>query len=133
MKLVIGCVLLGVALGLITIYVLTGPWEILLWAVLVGSIGFVVAKSHNTRVFLNGFWYAVLAGVCVTLTHITLIEDYLATHYDEKELIENMGLTASHRLTLLGIAPIYWMILGLLSGFSSIVWKKMRKKPSPNP
>jgi hypothetical protein len=133
MKLVIGCVLSGVVLGLTTIYVLTGPWEILLWALLAGSIGFVVAKSHRTRVFLNGFWYAVLAGVCSTLTHITLIGDYLATHHDEKELMENMGLTASHRLTLLGIAPIYWMSLGLLSGLSSIVWLKIRKKPSAKP
>ena len=128
-----GMVLSGMVLGLTTIYVLTGPWEVLLWALLVGSIGFVVAKSHSTRAFLNGFWYAVLAGICITLTHIAFIGDYLATHQDEKELMENMGLTGSLRLTLLGIAPIYWMILGLFSGLSSVVWQKMQKKGSSSP
>jgi len=132
-KLVIGFALSGMVLGLTTIYVLAGPWEILLWAFVAGSIGFLVVAKNHTRVFLNGFWYAVLTGICITLTHIVLIEDYLATHYDEKELMENMGLGGSHRLTLLAIAPIYWMILGLLSGLSSIVWLKMRRKSSGNP
>ena len=127
MKLVIGCALAGVVLGLTTIYVVAGSWEILLWVLVAGSIGFVVAKSHNTRVFLNGFWFAVLTGVCIRLTHIALIADYLATHLDEKEVVENMGLTGSHRLILLALAPIYWMILGLFSGLSSIGWQKLRK------
>lgn len=109
----------GILAGLLTIYVVPGQLEILIWLVLIVAIGGLCNAYYSGKIFLKTFSFAVLTGILVTLTHITFMEDYLSNHPDETEALSEMKLLNSDRFTLLAVAPVYWLVLGLLSGLAA--------------
>jgi hypothetical protein len=119
-------ILIGILAGLITIYILPSKYEILLWIALIILSGVITQKNCITRPFRNGFLLAVIIGIAITFTHIFLVNDYLSSHPDEIQQIDELKIGASYRLTLLAIAPGYWIILGLLTGLWTLSLAKLK-------
>lgn len=117
----------GVAIGLFTIYVLPPEFELFLWPMMIVAIGYFGAKANSKSHFWTGFWYALAIGISITLTHLSLISDYLSSHPAEKHQIINYDPGLAPQLVLLMAAPIYWLILGGLSGLMTILWTKVNK------
>lgn len=118
---------IGVFAGLITIYAIPGRFEILIWLILIVGTGWLGNKYYSGKLLGKTFVFAVLTGISVTLTHITFVNDYLLSHPEETEMLSEIRLLNSDRLTLLMIAPIYWLVLGLLSGFAAIGIRRIRQ------
>lgn len=119
--------LAGIAIGLFTIYILPAEFEIFLWPMLIVTIGYFAAKAPTIGIFWSGFWYALVTGVSITLTHLVLIDDYLAGHPQEKHQINNYDPGLAPQFALLMEAPVYWLILAALSGLLTVLWTKVRK------
>jgi hypothetical protein len=119
--------LAGIATGLFTIYVLPAEFELFLWPMLIVAIGYFAAKTNSKQPFWKGFWYSLVVGVSITLTHLVLTTDYLLSHPAEKQQIINYDPGLAPQLVLLMSAPIYWLVLGGLSGLLSILWTKVKK------
>lgn len=120
-------VMAGIAIGLFTIYVLPAEFELFLWPMLVVAIGYFAAKTTDKSYFWIGFWYALAVGISITLTHLVLNSDYLSGHPMEKQQINNYDPGLAPQLALLMAAPVYWLILGALSGLLTILWTKVNK------
>jgi hypothetical protein len=118
-------VVAGIATGLFTIYVLPAEFELFLWAMLIVAVGYFVAKAHTKSHFMAGFRYGLVVGISVTLTHIVLTSDYLLNHPAEAHQIQGYHPDLAPQLALLMTAPVYWLILGALSGLMTILWTKV--------
>jgi hypothetical protein len=115
----------GIIAGILSIYVVPSQVEIGLWLLLVIVLGALAQRYLNKRLFLRSFLYGVIAGVFITLIHILLITDYLTSHAEEALAMEEIG-RGSDWLTILIFAPVYWIMLGLLTGLAAITWRKFR-------
>ena len=119
--------LAGIAIGLFTIYILPAEFELFLWPMLIVAIGYFAAKAPIKGIFWSGFWYGLVVGISITLTHLSLTNDYLLSHPEEKLQINNYDPGLAPQLALLMAAPVYWLILGALAGLLSILWTKVKK------
>jgi hypothetical protein len=126
-KLLSGFVALGVLSGVATIFWLPSGREWLLWMFLVLFTGLLVSKNCFQNYFAGGFYFAVILGVAITATHLMFLEEYLRVHREEAQWMKNQY---SPYLTLLLAAPLYWLVLGLLSGLSAMGWRKIMNKES---
>ena len=117
----------GMAIGLFTIYVLPADFELFLWPMLIVAIGYFTAKINTKKPFWPGFWYGVVVGISITLTHLVLTSDYLSSHPAEKQQITNYDPGLAPQWAMLMQAPIYWLVLGGLSGLLTILWTKVQK------
>ena len=117
----------GIAIGLFTIYVLPAEFELFLWPMLIVAIGYFTAKINTPKLFWTGFWHGVIVGLSITVTHLVLTSDYLFSHPGEKQQINNYDPGLAPQLALLMQAPIYWLVLGGLSGLLTILWTKVQK------
>ena len=122
-------IFIGLLAGIATIYFIPSQVEILLWIILTIVIGLLCHKFYPEKIFIKTFLFALLTGITITLTHITLLKDYLLSHKVEIEVLDKIRLFNSDRLTLVIIAPIYWLALGLLSGLTvEIIRRTIQKK-----
>lgn len=115
----------GIIAGLVSIYIVPSQVEIGLWLILIIALGAVTQRYLKEKLFLRSFLYGGITGMFVTLMHVLLITDYLASHAQEALAMEEYGF-GSDRLTLLVFAPVYWIMLGLLTGLAAITWRKFR-------
>lgn len=125
-QLIIAPISIGILAGLVTIYAIPAKYELLLWIVLIIAGGAIAHKNFENHPFRNGFLFAVIIGLSITLTHIVFVNDYLSSHKDELQQIEKIKIANSYRLTLLVLAPIYWAVLGLLTGLCTLLWKRLK-------
>jgi lysylphosphatidylglycerol synthetase-like protein (DUF2156 family) len=115
----------GIVAGAFSIYVVPPEIEIGLWLLLVIVLGALAQRYLKEKLFLRSFLYGIIAGIFITIMHILLIADYLTSHVQEALAMEELGI-GSDRLTLLAFAPVYWIMLGLLTGLAAITWQKFR-------
>jgi hypothetical protein len=120
-------IMAGIAIGLFTIYVLPAEFELFLWPMLIVAIGYFAAKAHTKNHFWTGFRYALALGISITVTHLVLTADYLSNHPAEAHQLNSYNSHLAPQLLLLLTAPIYWLILGALSGLMTILWTKVNK------
>lgn len=122
----------GITAGLTTLFIIPNQFEIVIWILLVLFLGILSHYQFDSYPFRNAFLIAIFAGIITTVTHLYFIKQYLMTHQEEIETLDKILIHNSYRLTLLIIAPFYWIILGLLTGLSSLVLGKILGTRSPN-
>jgi len=132
LKILLSAAALGIAAGLLTIFVIPENFEILVWLVLIVCIGLLSAQRFEKSLFKNTFTLSILTGVVITATHLLLFEFYTRSHPNEIASLSQLKLFGSMRLTLLLFAPIYWFLLGVLAGSCSMLFLKMRRDRTAN-
>lgn len=115
----------GIVAGIVNVYLVPREIEIGLWILLVVVLGALAQRYVEEKLFIRSFLYAAITGIFITIIHILLVTDYLASHIQERMAVEEYGMS-SERLTLLVYAPIHWLMLGLLTGLSAVTWNKLR-------
>jgi uncharacterized membrane protein YeaQ/YmgE (transglycosylase-associated protein family) len=123
-KQIILVILIGIVCGLITTFVVHSQYELLIWFVLIALIGVLGKKFYPDKTFSKTFVFALLVGIVITSTHLTFVKDYLLNHQEETETLNKIRIFNSDRLTLFVIAPVYWIVLGILSGFTAKIIRR---------
>jgi hypothetical protein len=108
-------VLIGITIGLATVFIVPSSFEIIVWLVLAFVLSIFVKVKFKIKIYTNTFLLAALCGMFVTLTHLFFLDNYLQSHQSEIAGLDQIKIYDSYRLTLLVIAPIYWIVLGLCS------------------
>jgi hypothetical protein len=124
--------LAGIIAGLITLYILPAKFEFILWFIMIVLGGYAISKNFHRDFFKNGFYMGVVTGVFITLIHIVFISDYLSGHQEEVKMLNEIKFSNSIKLKLLALAPVYWVILGILTGISAVIWNKLSRKMLKN-
>ncbi|GAB4341016.1 MAG: hypothetical protein OHK0038_20640 [Flammeovirgaceae bacterium] len=122
----------GITAGLTTLFIIPSQFEVAVWMLLVLFLGILAHYQFDRNPFRNAFVIAIFAGITITTTHLYFIKHYLMTHQEEIETLDKILIKNSYRLTLLMIAPIYWIILGFLTGVSTLALRKTLRTRSPN-
>ena len=127
LRLVFICLFVGTVSGLLTVFIIPAEFEILIWITIIVLIALYSVKSFGTQLFKKTFFNASLTGVVITSIHLIFLNDYLVSHLDEQELLDSFGIH-SDRIGLLMIAPIYWILLGLLTGSLALLLQRFGKR-----
>ena len=117
----------GISTGLLTLFIVPIEYEILVWLLLIIALGGVYSEMDQRKPFWNAFLCSLLVGCTITATHIMFLDTYIATHPSEIAMLKSYRLSYKLMITLLVIAPIYWLILGVLSGSVCLLFKGVKK------
>jgi hypothetical protein len=115
-KLILMVSLFGLAMGVLTVFVIPSSVEPLFWLVIFGVSAVVIAKKAPGRLFLHGFLVSLMNSVWITSAHILLVDSYLPRHPDEAAMMANMPLPDSPRLMMLMTGPVIGILSGLVLG-----------------
>ncbi len=122
----------GSMAGLITLFIIPSQFEIAVWLFLILFIGIYSHYQFANHKYKKTFVVSVLTGIAITLTHLYFIDQYLITHQEEIQTLDKILINNSYKLTLLIIAPIYWIIFGGLNVLMNLVIEKTTRTISPN-
>jgi len=122
----------GVGAGLTTLFLIQNEFEIFVWLLLIVIISIYSNYQFGSQKYRMTFIISVVTGMTITLTHLCFVKQYLVTHPNEIQTLDKILISNSYRLTLLVIAPAYWLILGILTILMSVVIEKVIKRISPN-
>ncbi|MDN5204618.1 hypothetical protein QQ008_24715 [Fulvivirgaceae bacterium BMA10] len=119
--------IIGITAGLLTAFIIPADFEIFVWITIIILIALYAVKSYNNRLFVKTFMNALFTGIVITSIHLIFLDHYLMNHPDEQKLLDSFGIH-SDRIGLLIIAPIYWIVLGLLTGGLALLWQRFHQR-----
>lgn len=120
--------LLGIVAGVSTVYVLPSTFEVVVWLLVIVLLAYASNRFWQKNIFQETFTLSIFSGVGTTITHLLFIHDYLQSHEEEIATLNSFKINDSHSLTLLLLAPLYWVILGVLAAITAVFFKSIMKK-----
>jgi len=108
--------LLGLLMGIATVFVIPSNVEPLCWLVIFAVSASVIAKRVAGKYFLHGLLVGIANSVWVTAAHVVLFDHYIANHPREAAMMTSMPLPGSPRLMMALVGPVIGIASGLLIG-----------------
>jgi hypothetical protein len=127
-KLIFLLSLFGLAMAILTVYVIPSNIEPIFWLVIFVVCAYVIAKKAPGKYFLHGFCVSLLNAVWITSAHMALCQPYLARHASEAAMMAKMPMPDSPRLMMLMTGPVVGIISGLVLGLFAFVAGKLVKR-----
>ena len=122
-KLIIQLSLLGLAMGLATVFWIPSSLEPILWIVIFLLCAFVIGRSGARRPFLTGLLLGLANSVWITACHVLLFDRYLANHAREAAMMHSMPLPGRLMMTVTG--PVVGLISGVVIGALALIATKV--------
>jgi hypothetical protein len=128
-KLIFQLSLFGMAMGFLTISVISSTAEPIFWLIIFIICAVIIAKNCHSKFFLHGFLVSLLNSVWITAIHIAFYDSYIANHPDELQMMEKFPLPYSMRIAMLMMGPLIGALSGIILGlFSYIASRTIRNK-----
>jgi hypothetical protein len=127
-KLIFQLSLLGLAMGIATVYFIPSDVEPFCWLAIFIICAYLIAKNCTEKYFLNGLLVSLLNSVWITAAHIILFDSYMATHAEEVAMMAKMPMPDSPRLMMLITGPFVGLASGIVLGLFAFVASKIVKK-----
>jgi hypothetical protein len=124
-KLVFQLSMFGLAMGILTVFVIPPKVEPLCWLIIFFICAVIIARKGVPRPFVHGLLTSILNSVWITGAHVLLYDAYRAHHANEVAAMATSGV--SPRLAMLAIGPIIGIGSGLLLGLFAFVASKIIK------
>ena len=105
-KVVFGLSMYGLAMGILTVFLIPSKVEPLLWLTIFGLSAYTIAKRCSGKYFLHGLLVGLANCVWVTGSHVLLFARYLANHPREAAMMTTMPLPHSPRLMMALVGPV---------------------------
>ena len=123
--------LLGLAMGIGTVFVVSSKIEPLCWLVIFLLCAYFIAKSAPGKPFLHGLFLGLVNCVWVTGAHMLFLSRYLANHPREAAMTSSMPLPGSPRLMMGLVGPVVGLVSGAIIGLFALVMAKLLKSRAP--
>jgi hypothetical protein len=124
-KLILALSLFGAAMGVASLFGLTGRAEPLLWLVIFIFYAWVIASRARGKYFLHGFLASVLNGVWITAIHATFFSMYIANN---PEMIRGVPSGYNPRVLMIIFGPIVGALFGVVAGLFAFIASKFVNK-----
>jgi hypothetical protein len=124
-KLILGLSLVGLAMGIATVFWIPSNVEPFVWVVIFVFSAVVIAKRCGSRPFLHGLLVSVANSIWITGAHVLLFDQYLAHHPDEASMMQTIARPDMARLMMAVIGPAVGVISGVVLGFFSLIAFKL--------
>ena len=118
----------GLAMGIVTVFLISSRVEPLLWLVIFAISAYVIAKGTSGKRFQHGVLLGLANCVWVTGAHILLFDAYIARHSEEAAMMGSMPLPDSPRLMMAMVGPIIGLLSGCVIGLLAVVTAKIANR-----
>ncbi len=130
-KLVVQLSLFGLAMAVLTVFVVPSTVEPWLWLAIFAVIAFLIATRASGRWFLHGVWVGIANSVWVTAAHVLLAGTYLANHPQEAQMMATMPMPDSPRLMMALTGPAIGVLSGVVIGLFAVIARKLVPARTP--
>jgi hypothetical protein len=127
-KLVVQLSLLGLVMGVATVFLIPSKIEPLFWLVIFVFCAITIARRAPGKYFLHGFLVSLLNCVWITGSHILLFGSYLPRHPNEAAMMARMPAPDWPRLMMLMTGPLVGIASGIVLGMFAFVAAKIRRR-----
>lgn len=121
----------GVAMAILTVFVIPSNVEPLFWLAILLFCAWVIARRCERRQFIHGLAVGVVNSVWITAAHVLLFDAYMAHHPAEAAMAGGMPLPP--RVMMLLTGPVIGVISGCILGLFAFIASKLVKRPAPAP
>src|SRR5688572_3393572 len=120
-KLIFILSLLGLAMGIATVFVISSTAEPFYWLPIFLVTAYTIARRSPGSQFLHGLFVGIGNSVWVTACHVLLFDTYIANHPQEAAMMSSMPLPDSPRLMMALVGPVIGVVSGLVIGGLALV------------
>jgi hypothetical protein len=124
-KLIVQLSLLGLAMGVATVFLIPSSMEPFFWLVIFALCAYIIAYRVSGRFFVHGLLLSVVNSIWITASHILLFDRYIARHPEEAAMMASMPLPDSPRLMMALTGPAIGVVSGLVLGLFAVVASKL--------
>ena len=128
-KLILQLSLLGLAMGLATVFVIPSSVEPLFWLVVFVVSAYLIATRGSGKYFAHGLLVGIANSVWVTAAHVVFFDRYIANHPREAAMMTSMPLPDSPRLMMTLVGPVIGAVSGILIGLFAVLATKIVGRP----
>jgi hypothetical protein len=124
--------LFGLAMGILTVFLISSTVEPLAWLVIFVISAYLIATRTTGRYFLHGVLVGLANSVWVTASHVLLFHRYVASHPREAAMMLTMPLPRHPRVMMLLTGPVIGLVSGVVLGLFAVVAAKLvlaRRRP----
>jgi hypothetical protein len=124
--------LFGLAMGILTVFLISSTVEPLAWLVIFVISAYLIATRTTGRYFLHGVLVGLANSVWVTASHVLLFHRYIASHPREAAMMLTMPLPRHPRVMMLLTGPVIGLVSGVVLGLFAVVAAKLvlaRRRP----
>ena len=124
-KVIVQLSLIGLAMGLSTVFLIPSNIEPLFWLGIFGITAYLIASRCSGRYFVHGLLVGVANSFWVTASHILLFDRYIANHPQEAAMMSSMPLPDFPRLMMALVGPVIGVVSGLVIGAFAVLAAKI--------
>lgn len=130
-KIIFQLSIFGLIMAVATISLIPEKVEPVFWLAIFVFCAYVIAKTCQSKYFLNGFCVSLVNCVWITAAHIIFYSSYVANHPNAAKMGQSMPLQNHPRLLMLLMGPLFGIGFGLILGLFSFIASKMVKPKQP--
>ena len=131
-KLLFTLSLFGVAMGIASLFGLTGKLEPVLWLFIFILYAVGIAKRVQSKHFLHGLLVSVFNGLWIGVIHSAFSSTYFENNPDMLEGFQKLPQFVGPQVMMLVMGPLIGAATGVIAGlFTLIAAKMMVKKSAP--
>ncbi len=127
-KLIFLLSLFGLAMAFVTLALIPGMLEPLIWLLIFIICAYLIAKNCSSKYFLHGFLVSILNSLWITATHIIFSNIYFTNHPQKVSANVIIPLLNHPRLMMLIAGPIIGIFSGVVLGIFALIASKIVKR-----
>ena len=124
-KLILQLSLFGLVMGIATVFVISSAVEPFCWLAVFLVSAYAIARAAPSRPFLHGVCVGLANSVWVTGAHLLLVDQYLARHPREVEMMSSMPMPTHPRIMMAMTGPVVGLVSGIVLGIIAVVTTKL--------
>jgi hypothetical protein len=128
-QLILTLSLLGVVLGLVSVFGFLGNQIWLLWLCVAAFCAWQFARNTRRYLFLHGFYLGIFVGVCASWVQAIFLPAYLSNNPRMAEVFNNLPHNLHPAYLLLIMGPIVGTVSGVVVGLFAIIAGKIARGP----
>lgn len=129
-QLILSLSLLGVVVGLVSVFGLMGSQIWLLWLCVAAFCAWQFARNTRRYLFLHGFYLGIFVGICASWVQAIFLPTYVSNNPRMAETFNNLPHSLNPALVLLIMGPIVGTVSGVVIGLLAIIAGKITRRPA---
>lgn len=131
-KLIFQLSLLGLLMGVGSVFVIPPTLEPFLWLVVFLISAYFIGTRAPNRYFLHGVVLGLANCVWITAAHMIFIAHYLPRHPSEAAMMTSMPMPTHPRVMMAVFGPVVGLVSGIIIGALAVFAHRM-VTPRPRP
>ncbi len=129
-QLILTLSLLGVVLGLASVFGFMGNQVWVLWVLVAAFCAWQFARKTSANLFLHGFYLGIFVGVCASWVQAIFLPTYITNNPRMVEAFNDLPHDLHPAYVLLIMGPIIGAVSGIVIGLFAIAAGKFVQRPA---